>query len=84
MRIMGQTNTNQGQEKAGPSNRQFFRREKDPNAMDIDLLSVDERAKLMKDGKCFICRQTGHMAKDHKKNDFSQSNGEKKHQNTSK
>src|ERR1700678_3309873 len=40
--------------------------------MDIDLLSVDEQAKLMKDGKCFICRKTGHMAKDHKKNDFSQ------------
>ena len=40
--------------------------------MDIDSLSVDERNKLMKDGKCFICRQTGHMARDHKKNDFAQ------------
>src|ERR1700678_3343556 len=46
MRIMGQTNINQGQGKAGPSNRQFFRREKDPNAMDIDSLSVDERWKM--------------------------------------
>src|SRR6202522_2660745 len=36
MRIMGRTNTNQGQGKAGLSNRRFFRREKDPNAMDID------------------------------------------------
>ena len=40
--------------------------------MDIDSLSVDEQAKLMKDGKCFICRQTEHMARDHKKNDSSQ------------
>jgi len=72
MRIMGRNNTNQGQGKAGPSNRRFFRREKDPNAMDIDSLSIDERTKLMKEGKCFICRQTGHMAKDHKKNDFTQ------------
>ena len=40
--------------------------------MDIDSLSVDERNRLMKDGKCFICQKTGHMAKDHKKNDFSQ------------
>jgi hypothetical protein len=72
MRIMGLTNTTQGQGKAGPSNRWFFQREKDPNAMDIDLLSVDERAKLMKEGKCFICQQTGHMARDHKKNDSSQ------------
>src|ERR1700678_3238402 len=43
MRIMEQTNTNQGQGRAGPSSRQFFRKENDPNAMDIDSLSVDER-----------------------------------------
>src|SRR5271168_4472290 len=72
MRIMGQTTANQGQEKAGPLNQRFFRKEKDPNPMDIDSLSVEERIKLMKDGKCFICRRTGHMAKDHKKNDSSQ------------
>ena len=40
--------------------------------MDIDSLSVDEQTKLMKEEKCFICQKTGHMAKDHKKNDFSQ------------
>src|SRR5271155_4260701 len=72
MRIMGQTNTNQGQGRAGPLNRRFFKREKDPSAMDIDSLSVDKRNRLMKDGKCFICQKTGHMAKDHKKNNFPQ------------
>jgi hypothetical protein len=40
--------------------------------MDINSLSIDEQTRLMKDRKCFICRQTGHMAKDHKKNNFSQ------------
>jgi hypothetical protein len=72
MRILGQNNTNQGQGRARPSNRRFFKREKDPNTMDINSLSVDKRNRLMKDGKCFICQKTGHMAKDHKKNDFPQ------------
>jgi hypothetical protein len=40
--------------------------------MDIDLLSVDERMKLMKDRKCFICQKTRHMAKAYKRNKFSQ------------
>src|SRR5271168_950358 len=70
-RIMGRTQTNHP--KTGTSNRRFFpRKERDPNTMDIDIMSVDERTKLMKEGKCFICRQTGHMAKEHKKNDSSQ------------
>ena len=70
-RIMGRTQTNNP--KTGTSNKRFFpRKEKDPNAMDIDAMSIDERTKLMKEGKCFICRQTGHMAKEHKKNDSSQ------------
>jgi hypothetical protein len=40
--------------------------------MEIDSLSVDERMKLIKEGKCFICQRNGHMAKDHKQNNFSQ------------
>ena len=32
--------------------------------MDIDALSVEERTTLMKAGKCFHCREHGHMAKD--------------------
>ena len=35
-----------------------------PNAMDIDAFSLEERGKLMKEGKCFHCRKTGHLAKD--------------------
>ena len=32
--------------------------------MDVDALSLEERDKLMKEGKCFCCRKTGHLAKD--------------------
>ena len=32
--------------------------------MDVDALSLEERGKLMKEGKCFHCRKTGHLAKD--------------------
>ena len=32
--------------------------------MDVDALSLEERGKLMKEGKCFHCRKTRHLAKD--------------------
>jgi Zinc knuckle len=37
---------------------------KDPNAMDVDALTMKERATLLRQGKCFHCKKTGHMAKD--------------------
>jgi hypothetical protein len=41
---------------------------KDPDAMDVDRaklnkLSIKERAKLSKEGKCFLCKEKGHMAR---------------------
>jgi hypothetical protein len=30
--------------------------------MDIDRLTIEERDKLLKEGKCFRCRMTGHRA----------------------
>jgi Zinc knuckle len=30
--------------------------------MDVDRLTVEERDKLLKEGKCFRCRKTGHWA----------------------
>jgi Zinc knuckle len=30
--------------------------------MDVDRLMVNERNKLMKEGRCFKCRNTGHQA----------------------
>jgi Zinc knuckle len=37
---------------------------KDPNAMDVDALTKEERGMLLRQRKCFCCRKTGHMAKD--------------------
>ena len=34
------------------------------NAMDVDALSIEERGRLMKEGKCFGCKKSGHLAKD--------------------
>ena len=38
---------------------------KDPNTMDVDVLTFEERQTLMKQGKCFKCRKTGHRATDY-------------------
>jgi Zinc knuckle len=37
---------------------------KDPNAMDVDALTMEKSGMLLRQGKCFRCRKTGHMAKD--------------------
>ena len=52
----------------------------DPNAMDVDSMTVEERAELLRKGACFFCKQTGHMArtcpKRTKKTTFSQTTGQ--------
>ena len=63
--ILGKTQQNSKTNKTGTGPRYFFPRwERDPNAMDIDALSLKERSRLMKEGKCFHCKKTGHLAKD--------------------
>ena len=44
------------------------RSHRDPNAMDVDAVSLSkltpvEHAKCMKEGRCFRCRKTGHNAR---------------------
>jgi Zinc knuckle len=41
--------------------------------MDIDRLTVDEHNKLMKEGRCFRCRNMGHQA-----NECPEDNNDKK------
>jgi Zinc knuckle len=36
---------------------------KDPNAIDVDALTMEKREMLLRQGNCFRCRKTGHMAK---------------------
>jgi Zinc knuckle len=32
--------------------------------MDVDALTMEKRGMLLRQGKCFRCKKTGHMAKD--------------------
>jgi Zinc knuckle len=51
-----------GKEKTPQKKYYFPHRKRDPNTMDVDRLTVDKRNKLMKEGRCFKCRNTGHQA----------------------
>ena len=50
-----------GQEK-GKRQWHFSRPARDPNAMDVDVLSVEEKEQLKKKGLCFRCRTGKHLA----------------------
>jgi Retrotransposon gag protein len=48
-----------------PAQKRFsFPEKKDPNAMDIDCLSIKECTRLMKEGKSFRCKLFGHLSRD--------------------
>jgi Zinc knuckle len=50
---------------APPVQKKFsFPEKKDPNAMDIDRMSIKERMCLIKEGKCFRCKLFGHLSRD--------------------
>jgi Retrotransposon gag protein len=50
---------------APPAQKRFsFPEKKDPNAMDIDRMSIEERTRLMKEGKCFRCKLFGHLSRE--------------------
>jgi Zinc knuckle len=60
--VIERTRGNSGKERTPQRKYYFPQKEHDPNAMDIDRLTVDERNKLMKEGRCFKCRNMGHRA----------------------
>jgi hypothetical protein len=50
---------------APPVQKKFsFLEKKDPNAMDINRMSIEERTCLMKEGRCFRCKLFGHLSRD--------------------
>jgi Zinc knuckle len=59
---MEQTRGNSGKERTPQQKYYFPQKERDLNTMDVDRLTVDEHNKLMKEGRCFKCRNTGHWA----------------------
>jgi Zinc knuckle len=72
-RAIERTRGNSGKEKTPQQKYYFPRKEQDPNAMDVNRLTVDKRNKLMKEGRCFKCRNTGHRA-----NECPEENDDKK------
>lgn len=58
------SNSNKKTNERGPRRFYFDPTQKDPNAMDVDSMSTEERTALMKKGACFICRTIGHLSRD--------------------
>ena len=58
------SNTNKKTTEKGPRRFYFDPNQKDPNAMDVDSMTTEERTALMKKGACFICRMIGHLSRD--------------------
>ena len=56
----------QGVERKKPDNngKRWMFTQKDPNAIDVDAMSIEERNELMKKGACFRCKKMGHLSKD--------------------
>ena len=49
--------------------------------MDVDAMTLDERTRLMKEGKCFRCKRAGHLAKDCPNDDENKKEEPKKKMN---
>jgi hypothetical protein len=61
-RAIKQTRGTSAKEKTPQQKYYFPQKERDPNAMDINRLTIEERNKLLKEGRCFMCRNMGHRA----------------------
>jgi hypothetical protein len=68
MAILGKTRDNRAQQNTGrrflrPSNQYVQNQMKDPNAMDVDVLSTKQREEAMRKGACFRCGEIGHISR---------------------
>lgn len=61
----GNLSSNTNKKPKGNEPRRFFfrREEKDPNAMDVDAMTMEERDEMMKAGLCFRCKKPGHVSR---------------------
>ena len=55
--------TNSASATSEPQKRWNFAK-KDPNAMDIDSMTTEQRAEALKKGLCFGCGKRGHLNRD--------------------
>ena len=60
--MLGRVPDKKDEKKDEPKKRWNFVR-KDPNAMDVDSMTVKQRAEAMKKGLCFRCGKHGHLSK---------------------
>ena len=65
-RILGRvpTKNDAGKKKEETGRKWDFRPRKDPNAMDVDAMSIEKREQMMKKGLCFGCEKPGHLSRD--------------------
>ena len=54
------------------------KKEKDPNAMDVDSMSTDEHSQLMKKRACFNCKKIRHLSKEFPEKKAGNSSQQKK------
>jgi hypothetical protein len=58
----GQNTNNKGQQFFRPYNQQNQNQMRDPNAMDVDALSIKQQEEAMRKGACFGCGEVGHIS----------------------
>jgi hypothetical protein len=65
-RIIGRSNPdmNKGKKREEEPRRRWNFQKKDPNAMDIDALTVEQREEHMRKGLCFKCHKPGHRTRE--------------------
>src|ERR1700679_2551380 len=67
-RIIGRNNEqkpiDKGKKTEEPKRRWTFQAKKDPNAMDVDVLTTEQRDEHMKKGLCFKCHKPGHRGRE--------------------
>jgi len=78
----GKPKNDKNDKKTGKPNWMSFyqKKERDPDAMDVDAISIDKRTECMKKGLCFKCERPGNLARDHDEWEKQQKKGKGKTQ----